>query len=143
MNARNLILALLLAAGCATAAQPKPSPGPFTVNNSIAGVEWRTVYSATASTGQNLVPGYANHSYVSCYAHGGTFWVQRHTPEETPGTVTSPIPSANAQAAGWVRLLDTETVAAGVEGRAATANEQTYFVSEWAEGGGDLMCVWH
>jgi hypothetical protein len=140
MNARRLLLALILAAGCAT---PAPDHGRIGVNNTIAGIETATLYSATASSYANLVPSYANHNYAQCYAHGGTFWVKHATPEETPASFTTPIPSANAQAAGWTRLLDTESVTWGREGVAVTANEQTYFVRAWPEGGGDLMCVWH
>lgn len=144
---RALMMVVLVASlsACATGAtRPDPVPhAPLRANNTIVGIETITLYSATASTGQNLVPGFANHPFAMCYAQSGTFWVKRHTPDETPASVTNPTPSANATAAGWTRLLAGTTQVWGVEGRAATANEQTYFVSVWAEGGGDLICVWH
>lgn len=141
---RTLLLTAILFFGCATAHRPAPAHGPVKVDNTIVGIEALTLYSATSSTGQNLVPSYAHHNFATCISTGGTFWLKRHTPDETPASVTSPIPSANTQASdGWSRITDGTTLTWGVEGRSATQNEQIYFISEYAEVGGHLACVWH
>lgn len=136
-----LVIVIVAAAGCATTA---PAPHKYGVNNSLVGIETQTWYSTTADSGQQLVFGRA-HGFVSCLAQTGTYWVKRHSPDETSGTPPStPVPSANAVASGWGRITDGQTISWGQEGVASTSNEQTLFVDAWNQTtSGNLICVAH
>lgn len=127
---------------CATAAAP--APHKYGVNSALVGIESKTVFNATASSAKQVVFGRA-HAFVELYSRGGTFWVRRRSPDETSGVLpTNPIPSANTVSSEWVRISDAEKRHWGVEGVAATQNEQTLFIDVWPEtSGGDLEIVAH
>jgi hypothetical protein len=147
---RLLILSALVALAlnaCATTAPLEPKH--YGVDNTAVGIEAATRYSSTANSGSQYVFQHA-HAFVTAQANGGICWVKRHTADETPGAVSSPVPSANSWTAtsgagsGWLRLRDGQPTALGREGLAATSNELTKFVSCYCEtAGADCLLVGH
>lgn len=154
MNAHKLILLTTLCAalGCATTTGRH---GP-TINaraTSIPfGFETKTLYSCTGNSGSQVVFSKGKF-FVSAMVRTGVIWVKPHSAKDTSGTnPTSPIPSANSIADGWVRLGDNQAATWGTDPQ-TTQNEtsppvfldaeQIGFLDIWCETQGDLLAIAH
>lgn len=140
-----LIVVLALAAGCAELSPP-PSHGPIKATTGGA-FETQTLYSCTGSTGSQVVFAKPK-SVVNVLVKTGVIWVKPHSGQDTSGSVpTTPIPSANSVANGWVRLNDGEGASWGIEQASSVQGAGTIdavgFLDVWCETQGDLRVVAH
>jgi hypothetical protein len=150
-SARGWLIAVALAvvgAGCGTTA-PTPTPrGPVKATTGN-GFEAQTLYQCTPSSGNQVLFAQPKWS-VSVMVRTGVIWVRPHSGLDTAGTTpTSPIPTANTVADGWVRLGDGQTVSWGIEDQTLgfEGNRMVYdqlaSLDVWCELQGDLVVVAH
>ncbi len=139
-----LVLFATLAAGCAGLAPHVQDDhhGKLGATALTTSYESATLYQATSSTGGQIVFSKGK-VFAAVLSQGGTFWVKAHSPNDTSGTIpTTPIPSANAQATGWSRILDGQTVSWGSDGAQASGpGDQVLFIDYWCESGGTLSAI--
>jgi hypothetical protein len=142
------LLALVVFAVTACA-ELTPAPPPHVPVKATTGgaFETQTLYSCTGSTGGQIVFAKPK-STVSVMVRTGVLWVRPHSGADTSGSsVTTPIPTANTVANGWVRLGDTQSASWGVESGVSTGGPGTIdsvgFLDYWCETQGDLVVVGH
>lgn len=138
-----LAFALIAAVGCADLNQPGPPNHPIKATTGGA-FESQTLYSCTGSTG-SVISFSASKSLTSVLVRTGVIWVKPHSGlDATPTAPTTPIPSANAIANGWVRLGDNQSVNWGIESNSGTGDILGIKNLEvWCETQGDLVVVAH
>lgn len=139
MRRLSVLALLVFALGCASFA---PAPHKVGVSAGTTGFVSGTLYSATVSSGKQIVftTGFKS---LSILARTGTFWVRPHAGDEacSGGAPSNPIPSANAVATGWVRLTDGQTLQYGGEDTPPKLAYLVLCIDVWPEVLGDLLWV--
>lgn len=175
----------ILAVGCATAA-PAPAPGGQTglfsaswdgrsapprplprshgrvkadLGGNPFGFQTTTLYNCTNGTGNQVAFDRAK-LFVNVLVRTGVIWVRPRSLADGHGSnPTTPIPSSNAWASGWVRLGDNQQASWGLEAtwqgppsvnrdeppttETSGAFDSVASLDVWCETSGDLVVVAH